>query len=185
MFAQTIADGAVLRPLEPWRAEEFQEHIARDRPHLAEFLPWAEALDTVAATRAWLQRYAERAARDDGRIVGLWLDGRLVGGALYRIFEPRFASCEVGVWIELSAQGRGLVTRAAREMLRYAFDERGFHRVEWRTTPRNHRSIAVARRLGMTREGVLRGAYPYRGVRNDVEVWSILAAEWESRSPSA
>lgn len=181
MFTRTIADGAELRPLEPWCAEEMQAHIAADRPHLAEFLPWAETLDTVAATRAWLLDYAERTARDQARIVGLWLDGRLVGGALFRVFEPRFGSCEIGAWIDLSAQGRGLVTRTVRELLRYAFDVRGLNRAEWRATTGNPRSQAVARRLGMTREGLLRAAFPYRGHQHDVEVWSLLAAEWAAR----
>jgi hypothetical protein len=30
----------------------------------------------------------------------------------------------------------------------------------------------------MTRDGVLRQRYPYRGVRHDSEVWSVLAQEW-------
>jgi RimJ/RimL family protein N-acetyltransferase len=53
--------------------------------------------------------------------------------------------------------------------------------VEWHTVPDNARSIAAARRLGMTREGVLRSAYPLGGVRHDVEIWSVLPAEWKAR----
>ena len=37
---------------------------------------------------------------------------------------------------------------------------------------------AVARRLGMTREGVLREAAPLHGVRHDIELWAVLASEW-------
>ena len=36
----------------------------------------------------------------------------------------------------------------------------------------------MARRLGMSRDGVLRESYPYRGVRQDIEIWSVLAPEW-------
>jgi RimJ/RimL family protein N-acetyltransferase len=50
-------------------------------------------------------------------------------------------------------------------------------RVEWHCVPHNTRSIAVARRLGMSRDGVLRSAFPFNGERHDVEVWSLLAAE--------
>ena len=38
----------------------------------------------------------------------------------------------------------------------------------------------MARRLGMSREGVLRENYPYRGVRHDMEIWSVLAPEWRA-----
>ncbi|TDD46361.1 N-acetyltransferase [Nonomuraea terrae] len=54
---------------------------------------------------------------------------------------------------------------------------RGIQRVEWQAVAGNVRSLNVARRLGMSREGVLRQVYP-RGGRVDVEVWSLLADEW-------
>ncbi|GAA3368135.1 hypothetical protein GCM10020367_05260 [Streptomyces sannanensis] len=39
-------------------------------------------------------------------------------------------------------------------------------------------SINVAKRLGMTRDGVLRESYPHCGVRQETEIWSVLASEW-------
>jgi RimJ/RimL family protein N-acetyltransferase len=45
----------------------------------------------------------------------------------------------------------------------------------------NTRSVAVAKRLGMTRDGVLRESYPYRGTRHDSEIWSVLAPEWRAQ----
>jgi RimJ/RimL family protein N-acetyltransferase len=66
-------------------------------------------------------------------------------------------------------------------MIDWAFRVRGMHRVEWRCATGNTRSSAVARRLGMTREGVLREASPLRGVRHDVELWAVLATEWPDR----
>lgn len=39
-------------------------------------------------------------------------------------------------------------------------------------------SIAVAERLGLTREGVMRQNHLHRGVRQDTEIWSVLAHEW-------
>ena len=51
-------------------------------------------------------------------------------------------------------------------------------RVEWWTASGNARSIAVARRLGMSRDGVLRQHSVHRGERRDIEVWSVLAEEW-------
>lgn len=41
----------------------------------------------------------------------------------------------------------------------WAVDERGIHRVEWLLSTGNTASSAVARRLGMTKEGVLRDTH--------------------------
>jgi ribosomal-protein-serine acetyltransferase len=176
MLTLSLGDGAELRALEPWRAAEFAAYIEAARAHLAPWLPWATSITGEAEARTFLQRYADRQAADEGRIYGIWLDGRLVGGTLYRIFDVHSGVCELGVWLAPSAEGRGLVTRAARRMIAWAF-ERGLQRVEWNCAVDNKRSIAVAQRLGMTREGVLRSAFAVNGARQDVEVWSLLASD--------
>jgi len=176
MLTLSLGDGAELRALEPWQAAEFANFVDGAREHLAPWLPWVTSITDEAQARAFLQRYAERQAADEGRIYGIWLDGRLVGGTLYRIFDVHAGVCELGVWLAPEAEGRGLVTRAARHMIAWAF-ERGLQRVEWNCAVDNKRSIAVAQRLGLTRDGVLRSAFPVNGVRQDVEVWSLLAGE--------
>jgi ribosomal-protein-serine acetyltransferase len=87
-------------------------------------------------------------------------------------------SAEAGCWLEPSAVGKGLVTRAARVIIDWAIEERCMHRVEWLVSAENKASIAVARRLGMSKDGVLRESYPHRGKRHDIEVWSVLAPQW-------
>ncbi|MGK5728559.1 GNAT family N-acetyltransferase [Streptomyces sp. URMC 124] len=180
MFALPLGDNARLRPLEPWHAEEFFAHIERARPHVDPWIPWATLSTDLASAVAVLQRYARNQAEDTARIYGIWLDGTLVGGVMFTKFDTVSGVCEVGCWLEAAGAGRGLVTRACRALIDWAFGERGMSRVEWWVASGNTRSIEAARRLGMTRDGVLRQRYPYRGVRQDSEVWAILADEWGS-----
>jgi RimJ/RimL family protein N-acetyltransferase len=93
-------------------------------------------------------------------------------------FDAAMGSCELGVWLDPEVQGRGLITQACRYVIDWAIQVRGIRRVQWGNNPTNTRSSAVARRLGMTREGLLRSAWQVGGVRKDTEVWSILAEEW-------
>ncbi|MEU1121740.1 MULTISPECIES: GNAT family protein [unclassified Streptomyces] len=187
MFTLPLDDGdhALLRPLEPWQAPEFLAHIDRARATVDPWIPWATFSTDLASARATLQRYADRHAADTGRIFGIWLDGTLVGGVMFPRFETDSGYCEVGCWTEPAGEGRGLVTRACRVLIDWAFGERGMSRVEWWVATGNTRSIEVARRLGMTREGVLRQRYPYRGARQDSEVWSVLAEEWSPAGEGA
>jgi RimJ/RimL family protein N-acetyltransferase/uncharacterized glyoxalase superfamily protein PhnB len=187
MLTSTLQDGAELRALEPWRAGEFAAYIERHRAHLAPWLPWATSITDADGARRWLQAYADRQAADTGRIYGIWLDGVLVGGALFRVFDADAGVCEIGVWLAPDAQGHGLVTKAAQTMIDWAIRERGIARVEWHTVPDNVRSKAVARRLGMTCDGVLREAFELDGTRSDVEVWSLLATDrrTEANEPPA
>ncbi|MEV0650501.1 GNAT family protein [Phytomonospora sp. NPDC050363] len=180
MFSHALDDTAELRPLEPWRATEFAGAVTADLDNLKPWLPWAETVLDTDSARAWLQVFADGTAADGRRIYGIWDAGKLVGGTMFRVFDERFSSCEIGVWLSPVAGGRGLITKAANHMIAWAVEDRGIHRVEWRCEPANTRSSAVAKRLGMTREGVLRGAFPTRGTHVDVEVWSLLANEWRA-----
>ncbi|MGR6972885.1 GNAT family N-acetyltransferase [Streptomyces cynarae] len=133
-------DGAELRPLEPWHAEEFLAHLERGREFITRhIIRFGEDASDVDSAREILKGYADKRAADTGFLHGCgWTASRL------------------------------------------AFDERGMHRVEWCASSADEPGINGARRLGMTREGVLREAYPHRGVRQDIEVWSVLAPEWSA-----
>lgn len=178
-------DGAELRPLEPWQAEEFLTHMDRGREFIGRYIPLADAVSDLESARAFLQGYADKAAADAGRIYGIWTDGKLVGGVLFRTMDINQGTAEAGCWLEPSAVGKGLVTRATRVIIDWAVEERGIHRVEWIAAAANEGSIAVARRLGMTKDGVLRESYLRRGEWQDREIWSVLAPEWRAaRKPS-
>ncbi|MFI5823950.1 GNAT family N-acetyltransferase [Streptomyces rishiriensis] len=179
MYAISLGDdGAELRPLEPWHAEEFLAHLERGREFINRYIPFGSKATDPAGAREVLQRYADMRAADTGSLHGLWLDGRLVGGVLFLNFDAEAGNCEVGCWLEPAGSGRGLVTRAIGVLIDFAVEQRGIQRIEWIASAGNTPSLNVARRLGMTRDGVRRQAYPYREVRHDLEVWSVLAQEW-------
>ncbi|MQM25746.1 GNAT family N-acetyltransferase [Glycomyces albidus] len=183
-FTASLGDGAELRPLVPDLAEEMTAHMDRGREFIGRHVAIADVCADAAGTRGLLDAYAAKAAADTGRIWGIWLDGTLVGGVLFRTFDTRMETAEAGCWLEPAATGKGIVTRAVTAIIDWAVEERGIYRVDWYASVRNTASLAVAERLGMTREGVLRAAYLHRGERFDMEVWSVLAPEWRARKDS-
>lgn len=179
MLSLDLGNGAVLRALEPWNAREFFDHIDSIRDHLNPWIGLAAACSDLEKARRVLQSYADKQAQDAGRIYGIWVDGKLSGGTLFRVFSAEAGNCEVGIWLAPQAQGRGLITTAVRHMIDWAFQVREMSRVEWLTLPTNERSIAIAKRLGMTCEGTRRSDYIINGKRTDSQIWSVLADEWD------
>jgi len=182
MLTLPLGDGAELRALEPWHAEELAAHVETIREHLRPWIPFASRVVDADSAREFLQRFADLQARDEGRFYGIWLDGRLSGGTLFKDFDATSGVCEIGVWLSPHAEGRGLITTAVRHMIDWAINVRGMHRVEWRNSPDNERSRAVAKRLGLTHEGTLRGDFVVNGTRQDTEVRAVLADEWRAQS---
>ena len=78
MYAISLGgDGAELRPLEPWHAEEFLAHLDRGREFIGRFIAFGAGSTDVPSARAQLQRYADMRAAGTGSLHGLWLDGKL------------------------------------------------------------------------------------------------------------
>lgn len=178
MFSIQLSDDAELRTLEVWHAEELAAHLDRAREHIRPWVGPRFVTDTVAGARTTLQVYADRAAADAGRLFGIWRRDVLVGGVMFVSFNSAAGGCELGCWLEPAAEGRGLVTRSIGVLIDWAFGVRGLHRAEWRCRADNLRSAAVAARLGMTLEGVLRESWRVGDAYVDTQVWSVLAPEW-------
>jgi RimJ/RimL family protein N-acetyltransferase len=63
-------------------------------------------------------------------------------------------------------------------MLRYAFDELGYRRMQWRCNALNEKSRAAALRLGFTYEGIFYQHMVVKGYNRDTAWYSILDSEW-------
>jgi len=91
---------------------------------------------------------------------GLWAlevreRGEFIGftGLAAPEFEAHFTpAVEIGWRLARPAWGNGYATEAAREVLRFGFEEVGLDEIVSMTTPANRRSRAVMERLGMSRD---------------------------------
>jgi RimJ/RimL family protein N-acetyltransferase len=104
--------------------------------------------------------------------------GDLAGEALLWGIDLHNRSAHLGISLRPAYQGRGLGTDAVRVLCRYGFALRGLHRMQLETLSDNYAMIAVAERLGFTREGTTRGSsWVNGGFASDV-IFGLLAAEF-------
>lgn len=105
--------------------------------------------------------------------------GHLIGTiALHTPRDQSHARAELGYWIGVNYWGRGFATEAARILLDYAFNRRGFHRIVAEHFADNPASGRVMQKLGLKREGILRQHFNKWGEYKDVVCYAILAEEW-------
>jgi RimJ/RimL family protein N-acetyltransferase len=101
------------------------------------------------------------------------------GVASFMSIDPQMRHLELGhIWYAPDAQRTEANTEATYLMLREAFDELGYRRVEWKCDALNSRSRAAARRLGFTFEGVFRQHMIVKGRNRDTVWFSMLDREW-------
>jgi RimJ/RimL family protein N-acetyltransferase len=108
--------------------------------------------------------------------------GRATGHASYMRIDPGQRVIEVGAILYTSALQK---TRAATEamylMARYAFEDLGYRRYEWKCNVLNDASQSAARRLGFAFEGVFRQHMIVKGRSRDTAWFSMLDREWPER----
>ena len=158
-----------LEPLEPRHTEPLWE-IAQDAP------TWRWMRISGHESRelfdVWL------ASVDMG--FAHYLDGELVGHTSFLNDRPADRVVEIGnTWVVSRAWGTGANTEAKYLLLKHAFEDEGYLRVEFKTEATNGRSRAALAALPATFEGVFRKHMLVRGgERRDSAWYAVLDDEW-------
>jgi RimJ/RimL family protein N-acetyltransferase/8-oxo-dGTP pyrophosphatase MutT (NUDIX family) len=153
----TLTDGTVT--LRPWRDEDVEEAVAGHDEEMALWFGWDAAEVTPERHLAAITRWRERYAAGEQASFVVEHDGRLVGSVELTRQGTSGASLS---WTSYAGhRRRGFATRAVRVLVDWALaDEKqgglGLKRVEARVDPDNGRSLRVATRAGLQREGVQR-----------------------------
>lgn len=111
-------------------------------------------------------------------------DARLAGAVGLHEINRLVARCQAGYWVAPWARGEGVARRALGLLCDFGFAELGLERIEVTVERSNFASIQVALACGFAEEGLLRSYMPIRGVRRDMLMLSLLAAEGP-RSPAS
>jgi RimJ/RimL family protein N-acetyltransferase len=153
MSAPTLrTDRLVLRD---WREPDREAYAAMNAdPRVMEHFPGTMSR---AESDAHVDAIAEHFA---ARGFGLWAvevpgEAEFIGfvGLSVPRFQAHFTpAVEVGWRLAASAWGHGYATEAARESLRFGFEDAGLSEIVSFTAPANERSRAVMRRIGMTHD---------------------------------
>jgi RimJ/RimL family protein N-acetyltransferase len=174
--------GATVRiePLDPERQARalFSASHQRDGGELLfRYLPYGPFAG-FADFRAWLDKCAATkdplffAVVDGGT-------GSPQGMTSYLRMAPDHGVIEIGhIWFSPALQRTRQATEAIYLMARYAFDDLGYRRLEWKCDALNDPSRRAAERFGFTFEGVFRQHLVVKGRNRDSAWFSILDGEW-------
>lgn len=161
---------AIIRPATPADVDVLLALRRENRDYLERWEPDTEPADgryTRTGVREWVDRPHQFVVLDAGEVVGTV---QLSNVAEY----AAVSSAMTGYWIAATAAGRGLATRAVGEILDYAFDELGLHRVEAGTHVDNIASQRVLEHNGFTRVGTLRRHLLIGGVWHDHYLYELI-----------
>jgi len=108
--------------------------------------------------------------------------GRAAGITTLMSIVPEHGVIEIGhIWLSPTLQRTRQATDAIYVLARYAFDELGNRRLEWKCDAANAPSRRAAERFGFVFEGVFRQHRMIKGRNRDTAWYSITDGEWPAR----
>lgn len=135
----------------------------------------------VIASRPHVFGIFEKVSAGEGAGAGIGTEGPCIGSiGLVRDPQRRNVDClMLGYALARSAWGRGYMTEAAREVLRYGFAELGLGLITCTHYTFNDRSRRVIEKSGFVHEGTLHGMeVTPDGLMRDAEAYYLTRERW-------
>lgn len=181
--AYTIKTNRLLiKCFEPQDAFLLKNAIDESLEHLSPWLPWTKnEPEDIEEKIQRVRRYRAQFDLDENYIYGIFSpDKSKLIGIIASKKTMAEGGREVGYWLHKDCINNGYATEASSALIKVAFEADKMERVEIHCDARNHRSSAVAKRLGFSKEAVIRGNEKQDdGERKRKEIWVLFKDEYE------
>jgi RimJ/RimL family protein N-acetyltransferase len=159
MRSEIIGDKIILRKYEIGFAPLLFEAANESKGgEFSRWMPWCHENYTIAESQTFIESLEEK-----------WQNGKVFGFAIFDRKTNEFLGgtglnqpsrihkfYNLGYWIRVSRQNRGIVSEAARLLAKSSFEDLPINRIEILTAVENVPSCKAAEKSGATREGILR-----------------------------
>jgi RimJ/RimL family protein N-acetyltransferase len=173
----------LIRVPRPGDGAEVNAAVLETFDDLHPWMPWAAERPTVEQTEEYCRRsYSKFIAREGFPLRLIHKEtGVFLGSSGFEVRGWEVRAFEIGYWCRKRFQGQGYITEAVRGILKFGFETLSARRLEIHCDARNLRSIRIAERVGMKREGELRNHMlaPDGSLRNTL-IFSLTDDDWKN-----
>lgn len=177
LFRHEVDSEVKLVFLQESLAENLFKLIDSDRDYLSEWLPWPPLTKSMEDEKTFIKSAIIAFAEGKSMACAIEYLGQIVGVIGYNKIDKSLSKVEIGYWLSSKFQGKGIVTRACKYLIQYAFDGLNIEKVQISVATGNKASRNICERLGLTLEGVIRNYENLHGEIVDHAVYGIRADE--------
>jgi len=169
-----------LRAIEERDAADIFALTQANRQYLRQWLPWVDGTRFVEDTHAYIRTMNIQRTTNASFGCVIFYRRQVAGTISFHPVDWSNRRVEIGYWLGAAFQSKGLMTKACKAMVAYAFDEWHLNKVEIRCATGNIASCAIPQRLGFTLEGIIRQAEWLYDHYVDLKVFGMLESEWQT-----
>jgi len=174
-----IDDHLYLREIKLADADAVFSLIDQNRDTFRVWLPFVDYTREVTDTVNFIQSVINKNEDEKDFVFVMIFQQEIVGLIGFRGTDYTNRKTEIGYWIGSHAEGKGIVTRATKAAIDFAFNNLDMNRIIIRHAVGNTRSGKIPERLGFLFEGMERDGEKVNDVFYDLKVHSLLKREWQ------
>lgn len=174
-------DGLVIRCYERDDAREMMEAITASVEHLRPWMPWIQfEPQDVHDKRKLIREFEEEWESRSGFPMGIYEGAHQVGATGFHVRGPE-DSLEIGYWVHVNHQHRGIVTRSVEALIDEAFSHKEVQRVFINHDEANIASGKVPERLGFSIAGRVEREPIAPGECGILVQWQLTRNAWSGQ----
>jgi ribosomal-protein-serine acetyltransferase len=173
MLKITVDEQIELRSLQVDFAPLYVELVKHNYDYLCQWLVWPPKMHGAEDFVQFIKHCQKEQLQGRGITLGIIYLGKLVGNMAFKGINHQLKKVEFGYWLAADWQGKGIVSRACKTMVEYAFNELDLDKVEMHVATENYPSQRVCERLGMKAQGVITRAENLHGNIVDHQVYGL------------
>ena len=158
MFFRHIDDELKLSLSIPQYADELFELTDRNRDFLKQWLPWLDTIKKPSDTKQFLEHQLLRFQRSQALHLTIFYRSKIAGVVGFNLIDKDNNIGHLGYWLGEEYNGKGIMTKSVREVIKVGFDYYSLQRIDVRCAVGNSRSRAIPQRLNFQQEGIIRRA---------------------------
>jgi len=108
-------------------------------------------------------------------------NNKFIGTCGYVLWVPVHSLAEIAIALSGEYWGKGLMTEAVKEVIKYGFEKMNLNRIYARCFMENIGSQKVLEKVGMKFEGILREQMFIKSKFSDMKIYSILRKEYHEQ----
>ncbi len=159
-------------------AKEIFTTIDNQREYLGEWLPFVKITEKITDTESFIKSVLEAPEDKQEYIFVIRYKSEFAGIIGFRDTDHMNLKTEIGYWLSEQFQGKGIISRAVKEIINFTFNELEMNRLQIRCAVGNEKSKRIPQKLNFTFEGIERaGELLDNEGFTDVEVYSLLRSD--------
>lgn len=170
----------ILRKITLEDVEDMYSYASNEE--VSKYVTW-ETHKTLSDTKEFVEYVL---AQYENKKVALWgieykENGKFIGTIDFVSWSVKHHVAEIGYVLSQDYCGRGNVTEAAKEVIKFGFNNMDLVRIQARCFVENIGSARVMEKTGMSFEGIIRKGWMLEnGKHQDIKMYSILNEEFAS-----